>query len=97
MKDVRARESLHSIFCLAYIPEDGVVLCRAKLKPTLSMSPSLLPVLDYVESTWIFNDIYSIHMWSVYWAVIDGGLRTNNFAEGHNHAIHLFDYRVITV
>ena len=28
-------------------------------------------------------------MWNVYKAVIDGGLRTNKFPEGHNHALQL--------
>ena len=88
-KDVSVRENLHSIFGLAFIPEDDVVASWAELKPLLSVNPSLLPVLDYVESTWIFNDIYPIHMWNVYRAVINSELRTNNFAEGHNHALQL--------
>ena len=88
-KDVSVRENLHSIFCLAFIPEDGVVPCWAELKPILSLNPSLLPVLDYVKSMWVFNNIYPIHMWNVYRAVIDGGLRTNKFSEGHNHAVQL--------
>ena len=65
-KDVNMRENLHSIFGLAFIPEDDVVASWAELKPLLSVNPSLLLVLDYVESTWIFNDIYPIHMWNVY-------------------------------
>ena len=86
MKDVSVRKNLHSI-----IPEDGVIPCWAELKPTLSLNPSLLPVLDYVESPWVFNNIYPIPMWNVYnyKAVIDGGLRTNKFPEGHNHALQL--------
>ena len=28
-------------------------------------------------------------MWNVYRAVINSGPRTNNFAEGHNHALQL--------
>ena len=28
-------------------------------------------------------------MWNVYKAVIDGGLRTKKFPEGHNHALKL--------
>ena len=83
------RENLHSIFCLAFIPRDGVIPCWAELKPMLSLNPSLLHVLNYVESTWVLNDIYPIHMWNVHKAVIDGGLRTNKFPEGHNHALQL--------
>ena len=89
LKDVRVHENLHSIFCLAFIPEDGVVPCWAELKPTLSLDPSLLPVLDYVESTWIFNVIYPIHLWNVHRAAIDGGPRTNNLVEGQNYALQL--------
>ena len=88
-KDVNVRENLHSISALAFIPEDDVVASWAELKPLLSVNPSLLPVLDYVESTWIFNHIYPIHMWNVYRAVINNGTRTNNFAEGHNRALQL--------
>ena len=50
-KDVNVRENLHSIFGLAFIPEDDVVASWAELKPLLSMNPSLLPVLDYVVQT----------------------------------------------
>ena len=91
MNDVSVRENLHSIFGLAFIPEDDVVASWAELKPLLSVNPSLLPVLDYVESTWIFNDIiiYPIHMFNVYRAVINSELRTNNFAERYNHAFQL--------
>ena len=60
--DVSVRENLHSIFALAFIPEDDVVASWVELKPLLSVNPSLLPILDYVESTWIFNNIYPIHM-----------------------------------
>ena len=89
LKDVTVsvRENLHSIFCLAFLPEDGVVPCWAELKPILSLNPSLLPVLDYVESTWVLNDIYPIPMWNVCKAVIDGGLRTNKFLERHKAVI----------
>ena len=48
LKDVSVRENLFSIFCLVFIPEDGVV-------PTLSLSPSLLPILDYVEIPTLYN------------------------------------------
>ena len=89
LKDVSVRENLQGTFCLAFIPEDGVVPCWAELKPILSLNPSLLSVLDYVESTRVFNDIYPIHMWNVYKAVIDGGLRNNKFPEGQNHALQL--------
>ena len=30
-----------------------------------------------------------MYMWNLYRAVIDGGTRTKNFAEGHNHALQL--------
>ena len=33
----------------ASIPENGVFPCWAELKLTLSLNPSLLPVLDYVD------------------------------------------------
>ena len=88
-KVVSVRENLHSMFGLAFIPEDDFVASWAELKPLLSVNPSLLPVLDYVESTWIFNDIYPIHMWNVYRAVINNEPCTNNFVEGHNHALQL--------
>ena len=70
-KDVSVCENLYSIFGLAFIPEDDVVASWAELKPLLSVNPSQLPVLGYVEPTWIFNDIYPIHMWNVYRAVIN--------------------------
>ena len=89
LKDVSVRKNQHSIFCLAFIPEDCVIPFWAELKPMLSLNPSLLPVLDYVESTWVFNNIYPIPMWNVYKAVINGGLRTNKFPEGHNLALQL--------
>ena len=44
LKDVSVRKNLHSNFCLAFIPEDGVVPCWAELKPMLSLNSSLLPV-----------------------------------------------------
>ena len=37
LKDVSVRENLHSIFCLAFIPEDAIVPCCAELKPILSI------------------------------------------------------------
>ena len=88
-KDVTVRENLHSIFCLTCFSEDGVVSCWVELKPILSLNPSLFPVLDYVESTLVFNDVYPIHRWNVYRSVIVGGLRTNKFPEGHNNALQL--------
>ena len=87
MKNVSVRKNLHSIFCLSFIPEDGVV-------PT--------PMLGLTEANTISESflaaclglcgvIYQIHMWNVYnyKAVIDGGLRTNKFPEEHNHALQL--------
>ena len=42
LEDVSVRENLHSIFCLAFIPEDGVVPCWAELNPILSILAACL-------------------------------------------------------
>ena len=77
-------ENLQSIFGLIFIPEDEVVTCWSELKPKLSLNSSLKPVLDYVKSMWISNDIYLINMWNVYRAVIDSRKHAKNFAEAQS-------------
>ena len=60
---------------LPFLPQEHIV--KAYLQLEQQAPDAIIPVMDYVYSTWINNSIFKIHQWSVFMSPV----RTNNDVE----------------
>ena len=82
------KTSLHSIYGLAFVPVQDVMVGWTCLKSCLSQYPETAEFVTYFESTWLNNPCYPVEMWNHYESTLNDDPRTNNFSEGSNNALN---------
>jgi hypothetical protein len=80
-----AHRFIRKLLCLPFLPAEHI-------GPVFESMADLAPdrfdgLLAYIRRTWIDNDMWPVHSWSVFGLSI----RTNNDVEGKNHILKYYD------
>ncbi|KAK3108588.1 hypothetical protein FSP39_011475 [Pinctada imbricata] len=74
---------LKKVFALPFLPAEHIADTFTKLQRK-AQTDNLQRVMDYVDSTWITNEMWPVDAWSIF----GRSIRTNNDCEGWHHRIN---------
>ena len=84
--DLSVQKFIHRLMCLLFLPHEHIILLFTNMilvdKPTSPMPPLLHQPLNYIQTNWIFSNIWPPASWSIF----NHAVKINNDREGwHRH------------